>query len=506
LRILIVDDEIPIREWIAYTINNLNINCEIVGLAANGAEAFRLFESGYPDLVFTDIKMPVMDGIELLKLIRQSGRKCYVVILTTYDDFNYARQALSLNADEYILKTEINDSVILEIFERCKAKSCTLTQSESLEEVLRKNAFINEIVNNNISDTNAIKELINEQHIDLEDGYIAVISFYLENCRLDRKFREALSYGENDIIRKCIFFIYNNDILLIVANLAQVPSQSKQIEALREFAGKLENVVNGCISVSPVYLGLANLRRAANESISGLKLSFYNSSRSTVYMNLSDETDKQKSEIEGFLDKILLLIEKKKAEESLNEIRQLSKIISGYEFRDIDYIKKLYLKILNQYALKYTAGDSKKIIDLIHHAQSEFNNVKSFDELVTAVEHRIRDIIWSNNASLDNYSEYIKQAIIYTNEHYQTIEKVSEVSKMLNLNTEYFCRLFKREVGMTYVTYLTNIRMEKAMHLIKYSNIKICEIARLVGYNNISYFSKLFKRTYGKNPFKIRNE
>lgn len=506
MKILIVDDEIPIREWISYTINRLNISCEIVGIAANGAEALKIMDNQVPDLIFTDIKMPVMDGIELLRIIKKSEINCYVVILTSHDDFEYARQALKLNADEYILKTEINDKAIGEIIGRCREKNNLLNHAESLETILRKETFINEIVSNNITDAMTVRNYLDNADIRLENGYISIVAVDVRGYSFNNKLRELMRFQEGELIKSGVCFIYNNDILLIVLSLANTPSQLKQTEAVRNFVARAGGVFDKNIGVSPLYPDLSYLGRAVKDGIAGLKLRFYNSKRTVAYINTSSELQKQKKEIEEYRDKILSLIEIKKLEESLYEFEGLIEIISRYEFKDIVYVKRLFLQIVSQYAMKYGPRESKKVIYIIQDTETDFNSMENYRELVSSAESIIKDIIYNQNVNNQNYSNYVKEAISYTRENYAKIEKISEVADHLNINTEYFCRLFKSEVGVTFVTYLTNMRMTRAMELLKNSNMKVYEVANEVGYNNLSYFSRLFKKAYNKNPFKFRNE
>ena len=123
LKIMIVDDELPIREWIEYVIRETGLPVEIVGIAANGRDAMECFRQHRPQLVFTDIKMPMMDGIELLRQIKLAVPQTMVVMLTSHNDFEYARDSLNYNADQFILKTEITKECLREIISGCMKKA-----------------------------------------------------------------------------------------------------------------------------------------------------------------------------------------------------------------------------------------------------------------------------------------------------------------------------------------------------------------------------------------------
>ena len=130
MRILVVEDEAPIREWISYTIKNISEDFELIGSANNGREAYELSLKLRPDVIITDIKMPVMDGLELSKKIKEIMPEVFIVILTNFAEFNYAKEAISFGAYEYLIKSEIRPKEIKELLfrigERLKEKEISI--------------------------------------------------------------------------------------------------------------------------------------------------------------------------------------------------------------------------------------------------------------------------------------------------------------------------------------------------------------------------------------------
>ena len=130
MRILVVEDEAPIREWISYTIKNISEDFELIGSANNGREAYELSLKLRPDVIITDIKMPVMDGLELSKKIKKIMPEVFIVILTNFAEFNYAKEAISFGAYEYLIKSEIRPKEIKELLfrigERLKEKEISI--------------------------------------------------------------------------------------------------------------------------------------------------------------------------------------------------------------------------------------------------------------------------------------------------------------------------------------------------------------------------------------------
>lgn len=121
MKILIVDDERMICEWLQFCIGQ-NPDCQLTGCAHNGEQALALFQENEPDVVFTDIKMPVMGGLELLKRIKEISPETVVVLLTAFAEFDLAREAIRQGGDDYLLKTEMNHQSFKEVLERLKKR------------------------------------------------------------------------------------------------------------------------------------------------------------------------------------------------------------------------------------------------------------------------------------------------------------------------------------------------------------------------------------------------
>ena len=122
MKILIVEDEAPIREWIGYTIKNISKDFEVIGSMKNGKEAYNLALKFKPDVIITDIKMPVMDGLELSKKIKEIYPDVYIVILTNFAEFNYAKEAISFGVYEYLIKSDIRPKEVKDLLYKIEEK------------------------------------------------------------------------------------------------------------------------------------------------------------------------------------------------------------------------------------------------------------------------------------------------------------------------------------------------------------------------------------------------
>ena len=129
LSVLVVEDEAPIRDWVAYTVNNICNDFKVVATASNGKEGYKLAKELKPQVIISDIKMPIMNGIELTKQIKKIIEDTYVIFLTNHEEFSYAKEAISSGVYEYLIKSDIRPKelheVLTRIYDNVKEKNKT---------------------------------------------------------------------------------------------------------------------------------------------------------------------------------------------------------------------------------------------------------------------------------------------------------------------------------------------------------------------------------------------
>ncbi|WP_066895847.1 response regulator [Clostridium nigeriense] len=190
MKILIVEDEAPIREWIGYTIRNISEEFQVIGSVKNGKEAYDLALKNNPDVVITDIKMPVMDGLELSKKIKEIMPEVFIVILTNFAEFNYAREAISFGAYEYLIKSDIRPKEIKELLYKIEGK------------IKSKDVECHKSINDNMYEEKTYSKTIEKALRYIEENYKKHISLidvarhiYLSHEYFSRLFKEEV--GEN---------------------------------------------------------------------------------------------------------------------------------------------------------------------------------------------------------------------------------------------------------------------------------------------------------------------
>jgi YesN/AraC family two-component response regulator len=224
LNILVVEDEAPIRDWIVYTISNISKDFKVLASASNGKEAYELAVKHKPQVIISDIKMPIMDGIELTREIKKIIPNIFIVLLTNYAEFSYAKEAISCGVYEYLVKSDIRpkelNEVLSRIYQNIKGNEKIIIEQEKNLNDKEENLKLDDIKNISNKYSKAVKkameyiELNYKDHISLNDISKSV---YLSHEYFSRLFKEEVgenfsTYLTNYRMKKAEYFIKNTDM------------------------------------------------------------------------------------------------------------------------------------------------------------------------------------------------------------------------------------------------------------------------------------------------------
>jgi len=497
IKVLIADDEAPIRDWIEYCIMQSGLPYSIVGLAANGSEALEFFIKSNPDVIITDIRMPIMDGIELIKEAKRLKQSVKTVILTCYSDFEYVRNALKCGADEYILKSEISKSIMYDLLkgiaDKIERKDITATLNES--KLLSRDLYLRSILTGG-SNSDVTELTLQSYGIPLKEGSFFSAAVKPFDSIHDRDIEQKLY----DFANNFTYFPYDTNIFILIVNTEYNPSELHQIDKINKFATYLRKYVGGTIGISKIYDRLSQLGEAMNESLIYLNQGFYNGEGSVNIALLSPVIQNASEQEEKFLI-LKRAVQSGGLREALEEIENHLEYIASIKMPDIKFLKQRYQNIVGFLYAKFAkeTEDNAYLNEII----KEIDRCMSF-KAFRDILRNFADLMIEHTESNKSYSVYIAKALEYINNNYDTIGGLTDVAKVVQLSAEYFSRLFKEETGCNFNTYLTSVRMKKAMQLLQTTTMRIYEVSEAVGYQNLSYFSRVFKKYYGANPFDYR--
>lgn len=476
MKVLVVDDELPIREWLKMAFSRLEKEPEQVITAGNGKEAWDLFREEKPELVVTDIKMPRMDGLELLQKIKTEAPETYVVMLTSYEEFEYARKAIQYQANEYVLKNEITSQLLSRILEKFRQHK-------------GENGFAGETV--------SICEM-------LESGSIA--PKLLEERPGEWLFAAAFVRGEeeresiepylNSFVTGIDVYPYDEKVAVWICHGREIPSTGLSFHEAMAFCQELSQLKEREIGFSGFWKKPLEASLRARKA---LNLHFYEN-RTGVY-SYGGEGEQDLPELKRIRKQVVGLIRQGRGTEAKERIRELMAELERRKPLDLEAVVHCFWDIIDAYKVANLEFAGRELEEVCRETKKKIQEAKLLEELKRVVREFLQELEGAMLIQEKPYSSYVKEALAYVANHYGAMEGLTEISGYIGLNPEYFCRLFKAEVGMTFNGYLTDYRVRKAVELLTGTDMKVYEVAEKVGYSNLSYFSRVFKKVTGMNPF-----
>ncbi|MFI3213336.1 MAG: response regulator [Eubacteriales bacterium] len=482
MKVMVVDDELPIREWIRMMVQKVDDSLEVVACEASGEEAYQSFIKYQPELVISDIKMGNMDGIELLKKIKEILPNTYFVLLTSHNDFNYARDGIRYGANEYILKMEITVESIAKIvdnYTNTKEKTTHKKVKEYIEDVFQ-------YVENSVFPQEVMGD-IGKQY------FVICVKNQLENVSntfiLSDKIKSIGEYYDRE--ERQYFMLEGNDTFSLVSQYNEAFHVAKNFASVYDmkvgFSGACYEINAGIMKsriglVIGFYQDGAGVSTYVEENDASISMKLIELRQNCIRELYNDNLD----HVIKILDEILKLAKDKK-------------------YGNIEELKNILLDIVHAYKLSLLSLGQTSEYQFVDFAKVQIAKGESFEEIYREIKimfSRREDDVTVNS----QYSIYTKKAIIFIKEHYKENISLIDIVEKLNINSEYFCRIFKKETGKTFLNYLTDYKINKAQELLIKSEYSIQEISDKLGYSSVAYFSRVFKNKTGENPYKYRSQ
>ncbi|MFW5913790.1 MAG: response regulator [Bacillota bacterium] len=518
--IVLVDDEEQVRVRISDIIENTD-DFRVVGIASNGQDAFDLIEQTMPDVVMTDISMPYVSGIELTKLIRRDFPKTTVVFLTGYDEFDYAKEAIELDVFKYLMKPldkEEAYSVLEDLKRRLDEERSELYDKQRLDEayaqskpLLIENQFRTLLHFDHLNED--VYEAFNVHDIDLSKGMFAVCLIGLDAGTTYRK-RERVRVFLLNLIPLLkrnynqVFTFNTSSGLALVINhdtLTQSALEATLSEIKQRTDDFMDNTLN--IGVSSIFADFLEFPSRFDEAAKALSHSAYLNLEGIIFH----------SDIAGKKREILSL-----SKEMTTHMEQVIKF-GDKDAIDTLFDHMLYPKssavdsLLNQEY--YLVNITSVIVRFAESVDTSLDELMEEDFLTTLFSmNALRDALqYAKKAVLklraqkiqdtkDSSEALVERILHYMETHFNDPElNMEKLCEEFSISVSYLSALFKKHTNTTFSKYLIQLRMDKAKELIRYSSLKITEVAREIGYRDVYHFSHSFKKMTGKSPKEYRH-
>ena len=541
LKIFLAEDEVIVRETIKRMIPWEELGFELVGEAADGEMALPLLIRQKPDLLITDIKMPFMDGLTLAKLAKKELPELKIVILSGYDDFNYAKQAISIGVEDYLLKPITKNALIERLSEIRSRYEHEKTQKEYYEkfqremQVYEKNSnrdFFEALVCGSM-DMMEVYKKAEKLGLDIVAEAYNILIFTMNSEEDFSGQKEGYSEWEAESLEMLEdFFSDNTSAMLFRCNIF---SYGVLIKGQKE---TIDENTRSCIDEIKKILDWKEQKRqwfvAVGESVerlSQLQKSYHSASRAFSQRYLYGENILYYDEME--------LMEHRSGQADTNDNAYLKnvdvnalnpailqKFLSNGLQEETENFVKDYFYAIGQEPMESLVFRNYVILNVRFSVLSFLKSLgcdteemepenteeilaesgKNIESAITYAKKMISQAITIRDQNSGNKNRSIlKTAVDFIDEHYMDEDiSLNTAANVANVSSNHFSALFSQNMGQTFIEYLTTLRMNKAKELLRCTGMRSSEIAGEVGYKDAHYFSYLFKKTQGMTPSEYR--
>ena len=535
IKVFLVEDEMVIRRGIKNSIDWEKEGYIFCGEASDGELAYPMIIKEKPDILITDIRMPFMDGLELCKLVKKELPNIKILILSGYDEFDYAKEAIRLGVTEYLLKP-ISSGKLLEalngVSESIRREKEDKDLVRKYMEEMRENTehekqkFFEQMIAGNLSMADAL-ETGKKYEMNLSAGMYNLLLFRFTLGEENRKSGELLGEAEYAIEKLTERLEYVFEFQRGVegwAFLLMADNEEQMSERVKELSKDLEEIMKNYSTIA--YFGgigqpVARLReleesfREAERALAARFTMELNRIISVEDIRMAQNVDTLDDiEITNFgeIEKTRTMLEKflnNGAEDEIDEFVDV--YINELSEENLKSVLMRQYIIMDAYIVMMSFCEKFEGIEGEMQAQSEelknsMKTIQTLEEIKNYIRMLLKKIIGVRDTiSGRRYSDVIEIAKDQIRKTYMSDEiSLNTIAAEVGMSPSYFSSIFSKEMGKTFVEYLTEIRMDRAKELLMCSSMKTSEIGYEVGYKDPHYFSYIFKKTQNCTPKEFR--
>ncbi len=518
--VLIVDDILWIRKGLRAMLEK-KFDFEY-SEAGNGDEAMRLIHSTPVDLVITDIRMPVRDGISLLRATREAGRPIPFIIISGFSEFEYAEQALNLGATGYLLKPVQPDQlyrqvdIALETLQRQRQLTSISQENDQLRQQMAERHVLENLRQLLLERRTELAAELKEQLFSSRTCFFAML---LMNISSEQPTGSLSVFSDNELVRYCV----GNVVEEICRDLQPVvmphPVLQQQIFVLLGHHNRAYLSIEKDRLASQVMKNVSQylkLRLAIGSSLAlpaiGPELAQQALQALQMRIVQGNEGLYRYEAMQGHAIDLpveeLQLLDKHLQRRDLNNIQVLLRSIfapSRIGPAVATYTRHACRTILDSMVREF----GPQVYDLVDPdflKESFLDNLVESEDIVNSVMTNINRVLATQGSGTNGETNLIARIQIYIQEHYREDLSLKSLADTFKISYSYLSTLFKQETGQNVVGYLTNYRLETAARLLKTTSADIASIAETIGYEDLNYFYRLFKKQFGMTPLSYRKQ
>lgn len=517
-KVLIADDERLIRITLKNLIDWAKLDCEVIAMVKDGKEAYRIFQEVHPEIIITDLKMPEMDGIELITKIKEESKNTQVIALSNYSDFELVRDAMKAGAFDYLLKITLDKDdlthIIQQVKEICEVQSNSENdESQAAIQQLQQCMVLTK--NESLLSQDQFRKVLQHNYFQIYQDYYQLAYFRVDNIDVvyENKFEEhqKLRSHLQDLMKESIPLSMEHTVIFISNHSGIIIFHSN--ERLRT-----TNICNSIIRNIMQYLDV-ELSIVLSDIHTSLD-QYYG-----IYKKLLKTHDIRFYQREGRLMQIETTIEFQPL--NMNDLTHHIKILDAIQGRDFKLVDTLILEslrymndhmidphsALEYYIFIFNNIEGNEISKGTRHAL-QFDKIairirkcETIDKLKEILEESFDEIqSWMLDENQTKYRKEIMDIMDFIEMNYHQKLTLRIIADEFHMNESSLSRLFKNETGTNLNYYINEKKMKKAMELLSDTNYKIKDIASYVGMDDQLYFNKVFRKYYNLSPSDYRKK
>ncbi|GGD91620.1 response regulator transcription factor [Paenibacillus nasutitermitis] len=541
IRVLVVDDEKIVRITLQTIMKWEQHGFELVGTAGDGLQALEQVAKSNPDIIITDLKMPNLDGLELIQKLHERSYTGKFIVLSNYDDYEYVREAMKLGAADYLLKITLKPEELLtllikiseQLSEERKLKETNISMQIRLNETYaqQKNAFWKELLENRDPNDSSAGAEATKYGLDLHALrgrliYLKIDHYEDASSNGKIKNKKLLDFSVANIIKETVSNKCRSDCVEIGNGTYAVMIYEQGIgfseEAWQMLFRDLVHVLNLYLNLSisstlsERFEGMRSLQEQYDHCLRASRARFYSGAGS---MLIASQVDLSQWPITTGLwsESITSAVEEGDSERLSEFMADLAGQLNGMKIEPLK-IKQFFLTLLADLEYRITkwravTGTNDRsvlepiIVILSDSIKRSITQAETAEQFIAITEQALQEIL--NGFQVIKSRSYRKEVHHVIGILHEKIEgkiKLDQLAKEVNMNVNYLCRIFKRDTGKSIVQYMNELKIVQSMELLKLPDCRVKEVAAAVGIDDPFYFNRLFRRTVGVSPSEYRKK
>ncbi|WP_438496158.1 response regulator [Paenibacillus sp. IHBB 3054] len=535
LTMIIADDEPFIRRSLIHGFKwQEEFGLEVIGEAADGEEAYELCIKHTPDILFTDIMMPFLNGLQVAEKLKAAGCPTKIIIISGAQDFSYAQSAMKVNAEGYILKPvklgEVKD-IFHKVIARIHHERDNQLNLNQLKKQLHDNMplirekFLQNLIAGLYRNEGEIWEKIDyfalpfKRNDPLTVGVFQLDDYGAAVDKFTEEYKQLLYFSIQNIMSEClnshpcgIGFVASENEFIMIFCPGEEPASDSISSLCEQIIASIKEYLrlDASIGIGRTCMLAGQIENSYKDALAALAYKFYTGHASILHIkDIQPDTETlQSTFFYKFHAQLMNELKAGHTDKVMELLEALFTMLEGPKLQ-IGYVQSICAEIIFTSAralyeideeIERVLNDRITIMDTLY-IQKNISGLKSY---ILSLFHDLSAYVAGKNTSKN--SRAINKIRSIVQEGYAQELSISRIAEEVFLTPNYISLIFKKETGETITDYITKIRMGKAKELLQTTDLKVMEISERVGYENPHYFSTVFKKTVGVHPLKYRSD